>query len=226
MSGAASLAQGAFGEVLFENLPFILRGYRNTIVLVAVAFAASLLLGTLVAVFRVAPVPLLPGIARAEVELFRNTPLLVQMLFMRLGLGSVGINLSLFTVGAVALTLYTGAYVTETVRSGIGAVGPGQMEAARSLGMNFLQTTRYVILPQALRTVIPPLGNLMIAMVKNSAIASAVAYPDLLYQGTILDARTFRTFDVYTGIAAGFLSITLPLSFLVSRLERRLRIVR
>lgn len=215
-----------FGEVLVENLPFLLQGYRNTLVLVAVAFAASLLIGTVVAVLRIAPVPGLPRIARAEVELFRNTPLLVQMLFLRLGLGSIGIRLSIFTVAAIALSLYTAAYVTEAVRSGITAVGAGQFEAARSLGMNFSRTMRLIVLPQAMRTVIPPLGNLMIAMVKNSAIASAVAFPELLYNSNILESRTFRTFEVFTGTLAGYLSITLPLSYVVSRLERRLRIVR
>lgn len=221
-----ALAQSLLGEVLVENLPFLLRGYRNTLMLVTVAFGASLTLGTVIAVFRIAPVPFLPGIARAEVEIFRNTPLLVQMLFLRLGLGSIGIRLSIFTVAALALTVYTGAYVTEAVRSGIGAVGPGQVEAARSLGMNFPQTMRLIVLPQAMRTVIPPLGNLMIAMVKNSAIASAVAYPELLYQATILESRTFQTFHIFTATLVGYLSITLPLSYAVSRLERRLRIRR
>jgi His/Glu/Gln/Arg/opine family amino acid ABC transporter permease subunit len=222
----AGQADGYFGEVLVENLPFLLEGYRNTIVLVVVAFTASLVIGTAVAVVRIAPVPVLPGFARAEVELFRNTPLLVQMTFLVLGLGSVGIRLSFFTAAAVALSLYTAAYVTEAVRSGIASVGTGQMEAARSLGMNFFQSMRFIVLPQAIRTVIPPLGNLIIAMVKNSAIAAAIAYPELLYSSEILESRTFRTFEVFTGTLIGFLSITVPLSYFVARLERRLRILR
>lgn len=186
-----------------------------------------MMLGTVVAVLRLAPVPILPRLARAEVELFRNTPLLVQMGFFILGLGSLGIRLNPFTAAAAALTLYTGAYVTEAVRSGIAALGAGQLEAARSLGMNFLKSMRHVVLPQALRTVIPPLGNLMIAMVKNSAIASAIAYPELLYQADILESRTFRAIEIYIGaLVGGFLTITIPLSILVSRLERRLRFAR
>jgi His/Glu/Gln/Arg/opine family amino acid ABC transporter permease subunit len=101
-----------FGEVLTENFPFLLEGFRNTVVLVAVAFVGSLLLGTFVAVLRIAPVPMLPGVARAEVEFFRNTPLVVQMAFMFLGLGSIGLRLSPFVAAAIALTLYTGAYVS------------------------------------------------------------------------------------------------------------------
>lgn len=218
--------QLAFGEVLAENLPFLLEGYRNTIVLSGASFVASLVVGTLVAVFRIAPVPVLPKIARAEVEVFRNTPLLVQMSFLFLGLGSIGIRLSPFLAAFIALSLYTGAYVTEAVRSGIASVGSGQLEAARSLGMGFAKTTRKVVLPQAIRTVIPPIGNLMIAMVKNSAIAAAIAYPELLYQSEIIESRTFQTFEVLTGTVIGFLSITIPLSYVVSRLERKLRIIR
>ena len=215
-----------FGEVLLENLPFLLVGFRNTLVLVGVAFVGSLLLGTFVAVLRIAPVPMLPGIARAEVEFFRNTPLVAQMAFMFLGLGSIGLRLSPFVAAAIALILYTGAYVTETVRSGIASIGPRQMEAARSLGMRFGQMMRLIILPQALRTVIPPLGNLMIAMVKNSAIAGTIAHAGLLYQAEVLNSRTFATFEVFTGTWIGFLAITLPLSYVVSQLEQRLRIVR
>ena len=219
-------AEDYFGKVLVDNLGFLAAGYRSTLVLSAVAFAVSLALGTFVAVVRLAPVPILPGLARAEVEVFRNTPLLVQMGFIFLGLGSLGIRLTPFTAAAAALSLYTAAFVTEAVRSGIASVGEGQTEAARSLGMSFRQNMQHVILPQAFRTVIPPLGNLMIAMVKNSVLASVVAYPELLYQVQILNSRSFKTLEVFSGAFIAFLTITLPLSFVVSRLERRLRIIR
>ncbi|MDQ4149823.1 MAG: amino acid ABC transporter permease [Actinomycetota bacterium] len=203
-----------------------MEGYRNTLYLVAVAMAASLAIGTAIATVRMAPVPVLPRLAKAEVELFRNTPLVVQMSFFLLGLGSIGIRLSFFAAAAVSLSLYTGAYVTEVVRSGIASVGAGQMDAARSLGMGFGKMMRLVVLPQALRTVVPPMGNLMIAMVKNSAIAAAIGFPELLQQSSIVNSRTFQTFEVFTGTLIGFLSITLPLSYAVSRLEQKLRIVR
>lgn len=209
-----------------DNLPLLLTGYRNTVVLVAVASAGSLVIGTLVAVLRLAPVPMLPGLARAEVEFFRNIPLVVLMSFLLIGLGSTGLRMSAFAAASIALTLYTGAFVTETVRSGIAAVGQGQLEAARSLGMTFVQIFRYVVLPQAIRTVIPPLGNLMIAMVKNSAIAAAIAYPDLLYQSDLLESRSFKTFEIFTGTLIGFLSLTLPMSYVVARLERKLKVAR
>jgi putative glutamine transport system permease protein len=186
----------------------------------------SLVIGTFVALFRLAPLPLVPGFARAEVEVFRNTPLLVQMQLFWLGLGSIGIRLSPFVAAAAALSLYTGAYVTEAVRSGVATVGAGQMEAARSLGLSFAGAMRFVVLPQAFRAVVPPLGNLFIAMIKNSAIASAIAVAELLYVSEVLDGRTFRTFEIFTGVLVGYLSLTLPAGVVVRHLERRLELRR
>jgi aspartate/glutamate/glutamine transport system permease protein len=215
-----------FGGVVLEHAGLLGSGYARTVLLVAVAFAGSIAVGTLVAVFRLAPLPFVPGIARAEVELFRNTPLLIQMQLFWLGLGSIGIRLSPFVAAAAALTLYTGAYVTESVRAGVATVGAGQMEAARSLGLSFARAMRHIVMPQAFRAVIPPLGNLFIAMIKNSAIASAIAYAELLYVSEVLDGRTFRTFEIFTGVLIGYLSLTLPSGALVRRLERRLEIRR
>jgi putative glutamine transport system permease protein len=215
-----------FGGVLVQHAGLFGSGYARTVLLVAVAFVGSLAVGTVVALFRLAPLPVVPGLARAEVELFRNTPLLIQMQLFWLGLGSIGIRLSPFTAAAAALTLYTGAYVTEVVRAGVATVGAGQMDAARALGMTFAKSMRLVVLPQAFRAVIPPLGNLLIAMIKNSAIASAIAYAELLYVSEVLDGRTFRTFEIFTGVLVGYLSLTLPSGAAVRRLERRLEIRR
>jgi putative glutamine transport system permease protein len=215
-----------FGGVLVQHAGLLGSGYARTVMLVAVSFVASVAVGTVVAMFRLAPLPLVPSLARAEVELFRNTPLLIQMQLFWLGLGSIGIRLSPFVAAAAALTLYTGAYVTEAVRAGVSTVGAGQMDAARSLGMSFVASMRHVVLPQAFRAVIPPLGNLFIAMIKNSAIASAIAYAELLYVSEVLDGRTFRTFEIFTGVLIGYLSLTLPAGAAVRRLERRLEIRR
>src|SRR5437773_1947140 len=138
-----------FGGVLVQHAGLFGSGYARTVLLVAVAFAGSLLVGTIVAVFRLAPLPMVPGLARAEVEVFRNTPLLIQMQLFWLGLGSIGIRLSPFVAAAAALILYTGAYVTEAVRAGVSTVGAGQMDAARSLGMTFVASMRHVVMPQA-----------------------------------------------------------------------------
>lgn len=214
-----------FGGVLFEHAGFFGSGYGRTVQLVAVSFVASLVLGTVVAMFRLAPLPLVPGIARAEVEIFRNTPLLIQMQLFWLGLGSIGIRLSPFVAASMALSLYTGAYVTESIRAGVSTVGAGQREAASALGLTFLGSMRHVVMPQAFRAVIPPLGNLFIAMIKNSAIASAIAVSELLFVSEVLDGRTFRTFEIFTGVLIGYLSLTLPAGLFVRRLERRMAVV-
>jgi putative glutamine transport system permease protein len=215
-----------FGGALVDNWRLLLTGYRNTVVLVAIAFVACLAIGTALAVLRLAPLPFVPGLARAEVELFRNTPLLIQMQLFWFGLGSIGIRLSPFVAAALALSLYTGAFVSEAVRAGVLTVGPGQMEAARSIGLTWPRAMRFVVLPQAFRAVVPPIGNLLIAMIKNSAIASAIAYGELLYQSEIVNGRTFRTFEVFTGVLVGYLSLTLPTGAAVRRLERKVAIRR
>ncbi len=168
----------------------------------------------------------MPGVARAEVEVFRNTPLLIQMGLFWLGLGSIGIRLAPIVAASVALSLYTGAYVTEAIRAGVATVGAGQRDAASAIGLTFVGSMRHIVMPQAFRAVVPPLGNLFIAMIKNSAIASAIAVPELLYVSEVLDGRTFRTFEIFTGVLIGYLSLTLPAGALVRRLERRLEIKR
>src|SRR5687767_809870 len=117
-----------------------------------------MLIGVVTAVLRLAPVPLLPRVVGAQVEVVRNTPLLVQMSFCYLALPAAGIRLGAFRAGALALSFYTGAFISETVRSGVMSVGTGQAEAARAIGMRFTQTMRHVVLPQAVRTVVPPIG--------------------------------------------------------------------
>ncbi len=215
-----------FGGVLVQHASFLGTGYGRTVALVAVAFGGSIIIGTFVAMFRLAPLPFVPGLARAEVELFRNTPLLIQMQLFWLGLGSIGIRLTPFVAAALALSLYTGAYVTEAIRSGVSTVGTGQLDAARAIGLTFTGSMRHIVLPQAFRAVIPPLGNLFIAMIKNSAIASSIAVAELLYVSEVLDGRTFRTFEIFTGVLIGYLSLTLPAGAAVRRLERRLEIKR
>jgi putative glutamine transport system permease protein len=215
-----------FGGVLVGHAGMLAGGYWRTVVLVAVSFVASIAIGTFVAGLRMSPVPVVPALARVQVELFRNVPLVILMGLFWFGLGSIGIRLSPFLAAALALSLYTGAYVAEAIRAGVATVGTGQRDAAQAIGLGFVATLRHVILPQAIRAVIPPLGNLFIAMIKNSAIASAIAYSELLYVSEILNSRTFRTFEVFTGVLIGYLSLTLPAGAAVRRLERRLEIKR
>src|SRR5215217_3773061 len=156
-----------FGRAVVENLPLLLEGYRTTVVVSVLAMLLSLALGIVVAGMRTSPLAPLRWLATAYVEVFRNTPLLIQLYFYFFGLTRLGLRLSAFEAGVAALGIYTGAYVAEVVRSGVLAVDRGQTDAARALGLTGPQALRFVVFPQAVRTVLPPLGNLGIALIKN-----------------------------------------------------------
>lgn len=209
-------------RAVLENLPLLLSGLKITVLLAIASLALALALGTLVGVVRVLPLPVIPTLGAAWVEFFRNTPLLVQMFIWFYGLPSVGISLQPFLAAVVALGIYTSAFVAEVVRAGIQAISGGQVDASRSLGMTYLQTMRFVVLPQAFATTVPPLGNLAIALAKNTSIASTIAVADLLYQGEVLNARTFKTYEFFAAVAVLYLVLTVPMSIGVNFLERRL----
>jgi putative glutamine transport system permease protein len=215
-----------FGRAVVENLPLLLEGYRTTVIVSLLAMLLSLALGILVAGLRTSGVAPLRWLAVGYVEFFRNTPLLIQLYFYFFGLTRLGLRLSAFEAGVAALGIYTGAYVAEVVRSGILSIDRGQTEAARALGLSGFQSLRFVVLPQAVRTVLPPLGNLGIALIKNSALVGSIALADLLYVSDLVQSRSFRTFEVFTAVVVFYLSLTLPLALLVSRLERRLAVLR
>lgn len=225
-----------FGKSVVENLDLFLNGLLITIWVSLLAGLLSLVIGLLVAILRVTPSGGLSWLAAAYTEFFRNTPLLVQALALFFGLPKLGIRMQFelfgvrftqpFIVGTLALSLYTGAYIAEAIRAGLLAVPPGQTEASRSLGLSLIQTFRYVIVPQAIRLVIPPLGNLYIAMVKNSAVLSAIGLTDLMYQADYVNNRTFRTFEIIIAIILFYLLLTLPLAWLVSKIERKLNPLR
>jgi putative glutamine transport system permease protein len=175
-----------------------------------------------VAVLRVTPLRVLRLLGTVYVEFLRNTPLLVQMFFWIFGLPFVGIVLPEFTGALLALGFYTSAFVAEVVRAGILSISKGQIEAARSLGLSYLQTMRQILLPQAVAITVPPLGNLAIALTKNTSVASAVLVADLMYQAEIVNARTFATYETFVVVGLMYLALTLPLSRLVRLLEVRL----
>ena len=211
-----------FGTAAASNLPLLLDGLRVTVQLSALALALALALGVLFGVARSVPFAPLRALGTAYVEFFRNTPLLVQTFFAFFGLPAAGIRLPGFTAAFLALGVYTGAFVAEVVRAGILSVGRGQLEAARSLGLTYLQMMRFVVLPQAVATTIPPLGNLAIALVKNSSLASTIAVADVMYNGEIVNSRTFATYEVFGFVAVCYLALTLPMGAAVNALERRL----
>lgn len=211
-----------FGKVVLDNLPFLLAGYRTTIWLTLAAFPVTMILGAIVGILRVAPVWAVRGLATVYVEFFRNIPLLIVLFYFFHGLPRAGLTLSDFDSALWATSIYTAAFVAEVVRAGIQAVHKGQIEAARSLGLSYVKTMRFVIMPQAFAIIIPPLGNLFIAMLKNTSLASTIAVAELVYQGEVLDSRTFRTFEIFIAVGILYLTLTVPLGILVNALERRL----
>jgi aspartate/glutamate/glutamine transport system permease protein len=215
-------------EVLTENFSEFSSGFGVTLRLVAISFVIAMVVGTLVAALRVAPVKPLNWVGGVFVEVFRNTPLLVLLFISFAGLRRAGIPVDAWVAGTASLGLYTAAYVAEALRSGVFAVGKGQIEASLSLGLDYPRTLRYIILPQAFRTVIPHLGSLTIAMIKNSAIVgvSLLALPDLLHQARLVNSRTFATHEAFFWAAVGYLILTLLATAVVRRLETRYAIRR
>lgn len=209
------------GSVL-DYLPLFLSGLAITLQLAAGAMVVALVVGTAVAIVRVSASRVLRTLGAAYVEYMRNIPLLVHMFFWVFGLPFVGVVLSEFAGALIGLALYTSAFVAEAVRAGILAVGKGQLEAASSLGMTGGQTMRFVILPQAIATTLPPLANLAIALTKNTSVASAVLVPELMYQAEVVDARTAQTYAVFFLAGAIYLALTFPMGRGVAMLETRL----
>jgi putative glutamine transport system permease protein len=207
---------------VLASLPLLLDGLRVTLQLAVGSVALALVLGVLVAVLRVGGPPPIRFIGAAYVEFLRNTPLLAHMFFWVFGLPFLGIRLPEFTGALLALGFYTSAFVAEAVRAGILSINRGQIEAARSLGLSYLQTMQRVVLPQALAITVPPLGNLTIAATKNTSVASSVLVMELMYQGQVVNARTFATFETFALVALLYLVLTVPLAHGVNVLEARL----
>ena len=216
-----------FGRVTIENLDYLVQGYVTTVLLSVGAMVAALVIGAVVASLRVWGGRLPSSLGGFYVEFFRNTPLLIQLFFFAVVLAprNLGITADPFLVALIGLSLYTGAFATEAIRSGILAIDPGQVEAARSLGLSQLATIRLVVLPQAIRTVVPPLGNVASALIRNSSVASAIGTRELLFMGLLVANRTF-SLEPLIGVLLGYWSLTLTLSLVLARLERRLAFAR
>jgi putative glutamine transport system permease protein len=209
-------------SILINYFDMYWNGFKVTLLISFIALIGRFFIGAIVAVMRIVPIAPLRWIAIAYVEFFRNIPLLVIVFFFYIATPSLGLQLSGFTAGTIGLTIYTSAFIAEAIRSGILSVPTGQMEAARSSGLTYGQTMRMVILPQAIKIVVPPIGNQFINLVKNSSILALIAGTELMYQADLISAKTYVVFDVYIFVALFYLVITIPLSFGVSYLEKRL----
>jgi len=213
-------------NVIADNLDIYLEGMRRTAELSVFSFVIALALGTLIAALRVSPVPPLRWAAATYVELVRNTPLLVLMFLFVFGFPSLGFRYSFYASAIIVLTAYTATFVAETVRSGINAVAKGQVEAARSIGLTFPGLLRIIVLPQALRTVVAPLGGIFIALLKNSSLAVVIAVPELTAAAERVGTLSARFIPAYLGAAAAYLLMTIPSGVAVGWLERKVAIKR
>ncbi|GAA4989748.1 amino acid ABC transporter permease [Kineococcus glutinatus] len=215
-------------DAVTDNLDLWWGGFLRSLGIAAWAAVGSLLLGTLIAVFRVSPVPVLRSVGATYVTLLRNTPLTVLLFAIAFGLPPVGVNASFYVFGVVGLILYTAAFVCEAVRSGIATVPVGQAEAARAIGLTFGQSLGLVILPQAMRAVVPPVGNVLIAMIKNSAVVGAIGVGGDLFSvhNRLTSALGYSQLSSAAGMAIGFLIMTLTAGALLAVAERRMAVAR
>jgi His/Glu/Gln/Arg/opine family amino acid ABC transporter permease subunit len=215
-------------DVLTENLDQFASGFWVTVRLVGFSLLIAMVVGTVVAALRVAPSPWIQRLGAVYVETFRNIPLLVLLFISFAGLRRAGVDITNWVAGTASLGLYTAAYVAEALRSGVFSVSRGQIEAALSLGFSQVETLRRIVLPQAFRTVIQPLGSIVIAMIKNSAIVgvSLLALPDLLKEARLVQSRTFQTDEAFFWAAVGYLILTVTATLAVRVLERRYAIRR
>ncbi|MGR7023308.1 amino acid ABC transporter permease [Geodermatophilus sp. URMC 62] len=215
-------------QFISDNSDLLWSAFLTTLSLAVASGVCALVLGTVLAAMRVSPVPPLRGLATFYVEVFRNTPLTVVFFFLAFGIVQIDLQLpSRFLTAVAALSLYTSAFVCEALRSGINAVPPGQAEAARALGLTFGQSLREIVLPQAFRTVVPPLGNVWIALAKNTSIAAGFAVTDLTAAlQRLANANADQLLAVFGAVVLGYLVITLPSAWLIRAIENRVAIVR
>jgi glutamate transport system permease protein len=213
-------------NALTGHLSELGHGVVTTVELTAVTTVAALLIGIIVAILRITPVPMLRGIGLVYVEVLQNLPLLALLVLFVFALPQVGVTFPLFTSAAIVIACYEGAYMAEAIRAGINTVAVGQAEAARAIGLTFSQSLRYVILPQALRAVIQPIGNICIALLMNTSLAAAVGVVELTQAANNVNLVEAQPIEVFTGAGLAYMLMALIIGFTTGRLERKLAIVR
>ena len=208
--------------LLAEAAPVMLRGAGYTVVFALASMLGGLLIGFPVAVMRILPYRLLRWPATVYVSLFRGTPLLVQMFVIYYGLPSVGIEFTPVTAGILALSLNSGAFLSESLRGAIGAVSQGQWAASYSLGLGYWSTLRHVVLPQALRIAVPAMSNTLISLIKDTSLVSVITMTELMLSTKEVIATTFRPLPLYLAAALIYWALSLLFEALQRRAEQRL----
>lgn len=198
----------------------LMEGLWVTFKITGISLALMLVIGLATALMRMSSSWAARGVARGYMEMIRNTPLLIQIFFIYFVIAPI-LDISAFNSAVIALSLFEGAYASEIFRASITSIDKGQWEAAKSLGMGPYAMYRHIILPQAVRRVLPPLTSQAVSLVKDSALVSTIAILDLTQRGRMIDAETFLTFEIWFTVAAIYLVVTLALSGVVWLLERR-----
>lgn len=209
-------------DLIVRSFPLLLMGAGVTVQITALSVGFGLFIGMFVGIARLAKIAPIRMAAAVYVDFIRGTPLLVQIFLIYFALPMViGQRIDPFIAAITACSINSGAYVAEIFRSGIQSIDKGQMEAGRSLGMTWAQTMRYIILPQAFKRIIPPLGNEFIAMLKDSSLVSVIGFEELTRRGQLIIARTYGSFEIWLTVAFIYLIMTFTISRLVDYLERR-----
>ena len=212
-------------SLIIDNLPLLLQGALVTIEITVLSVGCGFFVGMLVALANLSNFKLIRLLARCYVDIIRGTPLLVQIFLIYFALPMIiGQTINPFVAAVTACSINSGAYVSEIFRAGIQSIDKGQMEAGRSLGLTWGQTMRYIVMPQAFKAIIPPLGNEFIAMMKDTSLVSVIGFEELTRRGQLIIARTYGSFEIWSAVAIIYLIMTLSISQLVGYLERRYKI--
>lgn len=209
-------------NLITSNWQLFLSGLGVTLASSIIALIFSLIIGTVFALLELSEHRWIRILANIYVEIFRNIPLLVITMAFFLIVPLYIVKINGFTAGTIGLTLYTSAFIAETVRSGINSIDEGQLKGALANGLTYWQAMRLIVLPQAFRVVIPPLGNQFINLVKNSSVLAFVVGLDLMYEGNLIASNTLETMPSYFIVGVLYLVITLPLSYYMRHLEKKL----
>lgn len=209
-------------ELIEKALPLLLMGAAVTIEITAVSVAVGFFIGLFAGIARISQIRILRLIAAVYADCIRGTPLLVQIFLIYFALPILtGHQIEPFAAAVMACGINSGAYISEIFRAGIQSVDLGQMEAGRSLGLTWWQTMVYVVLPQAIRNILPPHGNEFIAMLKDSSLVSVIGFEELTRRGQLIIAQTYGSFEIWLTVAALYLIMTLAISQVVAFIERR-----
>lgn len=207
-------------SVITSNWQLLLQGLGVTLAYTVGTILVGLVIGLIVGLIQLSPFRLLTLVGRVYVEFFRNIPLLVTLLWIYYALPIfLGINITKGWAGFLGLSLYIAAFYAEILRAGVQSIDRGQTDAATALGMSYLQRMRRIILPQALRRMVPPLAGQSIIQMKNTTLLSMITVPDLLYQGSYISSFTYKPMEIYTAIGVIFLAILVPLTLILRRFE-------